>query len=335
MLNPVHLRTLREVVRQGSFVGAANRLGYTPSAVSQQMASLESEVGMELFDRSARSVRPNASAVLMAQHAAAVLAGLEAMMSAATASQGRRDTARISMFPSLAARLMPLLLSDPQLASAGIELTVSVHDPSLAIQELRTHANVDVALVYRMGGTGLSWPVSYRPEDLVSDRFVVIAPTRWELRADVPMGVGQLADRPWIMHHSASSDAEVADDLFAAQGVRPRVAGRSDDYTATIALVAAGMGAAFVPDVVARHLPAGATVLEVDDLPMQRDIFALTATTSPSHRVETLMSAIRAALPTLGYAPAQPSSPPIAASRASSSAWIADSMSGSSAPSIT
>ncbi|MEV4565419.1 LysR family transcriptional regulator [Nonomuraea sp. NPDC049419] len=51
MLKPEHLRTLREVVRLGSFAAAANRLGYTSSAVSQQMAALERETGVRLFER--------------------------------------------------------------------------------------------------------------------------------------------------------------------------------------------------------------------------------------------------------------------------------------------
>lgn len=301
MLSPVHLRTLREVVRLGSFVGAANRLGYTPSAVSQQMAALEAAVGAELFDRSARSIRPNGAAVVMAQHASAVLDSMEAMVAATVASRGHRDVARLSVFPSLARRLMPLLLADADLQRAGVELTVSVHDPSLAIHELRTHANIDVAIVYRVGGTALSWPLSYEPVYLGSDSFVVIAPSAWGMGAHGRVPISALADRPWIMHHSASSDAEVIDDLFASRGVRPRVTARSDDYPATLALVASGMAAAFVPDFIAQDLPAGIEAIDVDDFPLQRDIFALTATSSPPTRVEALMNALRAALPLLDY----------------------------------
>lgn len=303
MLNPVHLRTLREVVRQSTFVGAANRLGYTPSAVSQQMAALESEVGIELFDRSARSIRPNSSATVMAQHAGAVLASMDAMVSATASSRGQHDVARVSMFPSLAARLVPLMLADDELIDTGISLIISSHDPSLAVQEIRAHANIDVAIVYRMGGTGLSWPVSYDPVYLASDPYVVIAPKIWNLQSSGPMHITDLADCPWIMHHSSSSDAEVIDDLFASQGVRPRVVGRSDEYTTTIELVNAGMAAAFVPDFIAQRLPEGVEVIEVDDFPMQRDLFALTAANSPPLRVRALMRAIHAALPSLGYVP--------------------------------
>ncbi|MEU7000061.1 LysR family transcriptional regulator [Nonomuraea sp. NPDC046570] len=54
MLKPEHLRTLREVVQLGSFAAAADRLGYTSSAVSQQMTALERKIGVKLFDRGRR-----------------------------------------------------------------------------------------------------------------------------------------------------------------------------------------------------------------------------------------------------------------------------------------
>ncbi|MER7083936.1 helix-turn-helix domain-containing protein, partial [Saccharopolyspora kobensis] len=55
MLNPIHLRTLQECVRTGSFAEAGRALGYTASAVSQQMVLLERAIGSALFERSARS----------------------------------------------------------------------------------------------------------------------------------------------------------------------------------------------------------------------------------------------------------------------------------------
>ena len=56
LINPVHLRTLVEVIRLGSFAAAATRLGYTASAVSQQMSALERDTGVTLFQRAARSI---------------------------------------------------------------------------------------------------------------------------------------------------------------------------------------------------------------------------------------------------------------------------------------
>jgi DNA-binding transcriptional LysR family regulator len=70
VVNPVHLKTLLEVTRLGSFAAAAATLGYTASAVSQQMSALERETGVTLFQRSARAVIPTEAAVVMTRHAA-------------------------------------------------------------------------------------------------------------------------------------------------------------------------------------------------------------------------------------------------------------------------
>ncbi|MFC7648711.1 LysR family transcriptional regulator [Streptosporangium lutulentum] len=61
MLTPIQLRAIREVVATGSLRTAAKRLGFTPSAVSQQISSLERTLGVQLFERSPRSVRPTAA----------------------------------------------------------------------------------------------------------------------------------------------------------------------------------------------------------------------------------------------------------------------------------
>ena len=88
MINPLHLRSLAAVLRTGSFATAAQELGYTPSAVSQQVSALERETQLVLFERAARSVRPTPAAELLAQRSGEVLALLEAASSTARAGCG-------------------------------------------------------------------------------------------------------------------------------------------------------------------------------------------------------------------------------------------------------
>ena len=72
MLDPLHLRTLTTVLQTGSFVVAARQLGYTPSAVCQQMAALERAVRLQPFERGARGVRPTPAAAFLAARGQAV-----------------------------------------------------------------------------------------------------------------------------------------------------------------------------------------------------------------------------------------------------------------------
>ncbi|RRJ87936.1 LysR family transcriptional regulator [Gulosibacter macacae] len=76
VVNPTHLTTLVAVLRTGSFAGAARQLGYTGSAVSQQIAAFERETGLTLFERDARGIRPTSVAEQLHAHAHEVFAAL-------------------------------------------------------------------------------------------------------------------------------------------------------------------------------------------------------------------------------------------------------------------
>ncbi len=78
MLNPVHLQTLTAVIQSGSFADAARQLGYTGSAVSQQIAALERAVKMPLFERDARSVKPTPAGQFVAERSKEAIAALAA-----------------------------------------------------------------------------------------------------------------------------------------------------------------------------------------------------------------------------------------------------------------
>src|SRR5690554_3828386 len=77
MLDPVHLRTLQCVLQHGSFRQAALELGYTASAISQQMGSLERSVGFKLFDRLSKSIQPTDGALFLSRKASTAIASLD------------------------------------------------------------------------------------------------------------------------------------------------------------------------------------------------------------------------------------------------------------------
>jgi DNA-binding transcriptional LysR family regulator len=112
MLNPLHLRTLIAVLRTGSFAEAARRLGYTGSAVSQQMASLERAAKLSLFERDAHGIRPTPTADFLAQRAQEVLAAFGEFEDDVQAmSEGSVGRVRLGSFPTASQQLLPLALS--------------------------------------------------------------------------------------------------------------------------------------------------------------------------------------------------------------------------------
>ncbi|HAG58578.1 MAG TPA: LysR family transcriptional regulator [Arthrobacter bacterium] len=286
MVNPVHLKTLLEVTRLGSFAAAAARLGYTASAVSQQMSALERETGVVLFQRSARSVVPTEAAVVMTRHAAKVLTDIEALMAAASKTHSTSQELRLGIFPSLATYVLPRILKNPAWKDLGIDLKVSVAEPAQTIQGLRTGGELDVALVFQVGQSGLAWPHTINRQWIGDDNFRVVLPAGWGFRTDAKVAADHLSELPWIMHHPGSPDAVVIERLFASCNLHPRVVAHSDDFHASLEMAAAGLGAALVPELALRNRPAGVVVLDVPEIRLARNVFALLINEKKTARVQ-------------------------------------------------
>ncbi|GAA2271409.1 LysR family transcriptional regulator [Nonomuraea roseoviolacea subsp. roseoviolacea] len=290
MVKPEHLRTLREVISRGSFAAAANRLGYTPSAVSQQMSALEREVGVRLFIRSAHSVLPTGAAEVMARHASTVLGDIDRLVAAVReAHLDTRRQLRLGAFSSFVQhRVAGVLRRMPPDDRACFRL--SVGEPSQLIPHLGAGGEMDAAIVYRVGDAGLSWPSSVEQRWIAEDPFKVVLPASWPDLA--PYRAEQLVDLPWVVHHPASSDASFFEGLFARWDLHPRVVGHSDDFDATLAMVAAGLGAALIPELA---LPAdlrGVVVADVPWLNTSRSIFALLRPDRETARLGTFLDAL-------------------------------------------
>ncbi|MFD1211129.1 LysR substrate-binding domain-containing protein [Arthrobacter sp. GCM10027362] len=304
MVNPVHLRTLLEVTRRGSFAAAAMQLGYTASAVSQQMSALEREAGVKLFERTARSVQPTEAAVVMARHAAKVLTDIDALL-AATASthENTNQEIRLGIFPSLATHALPRLLRSPAWRDLGLNLKVFVAEPAQTIQGLRAGGELDIALVYQVGQGGLAWPHTVSRQWIGDDNFRVVLPESWGIRAGSEVAASQLAEMPWIMHHPGTSDATVIERLFASCNLHPRVAAYCDDFNASLELAAAGVGAALVPELAMQRGTAGVVVLDVPEIRLARNIFALLINEKQSARMDLFMDQLSGILRGLSIAP--------------------------------
>jgi DNA-binding transcriptional LysR family regulator len=304
MVNPVHLRTLLEVTRRGSFAAAAVQLGYTASAVSQQMSALEREAGVKLFERSARSVHPTEAAIVMSRHAAKVLTDIDALL-AATASthENTNEELRVGIFPSLATHALPRLLRTPRWRDLGLNLKVFVAEPAQTIQGLRAGGELDVALVYQVGQGGLAWPHTVSRQWIGDDNFRVVLPAAWGIRHGAEVSASQLAEMPWIMHHPGTADATVIERLFASCNLHPRVAAYCDDFNASLELVAAGMGAALVPDLAMQRGTTGIVVLDVPEIRLARNIFALLINDKHNAQVGLFMDQLAGILRGLSIVP--------------------------------
>ncbi|MEV0585222.1 LysR family transcriptional regulator [Nonomuraea sp. NPDC050310] len=289
MLKPEHLRTLREVIQLGSFAAAANRLGYTSSAVSQQMAALEKQLGVRLFERSAHSVLPTGAAQVLARHAGTVLADLERMITSVQAvHRGSERQIRLGVFPSLVDRLAGVLRTMEPADRAGVRITVG--ESSQLIPHLGAGGEMDAAIVYQVGNSGLSWPSALSRRWIAEDPYKLVLPASWPDLA--PYRVEQLVHLPWIMHHPGSSDASFFEGVFSRLDLYPSVACHSDDFKITMSLIGAGVGAAFIADLALSGHGPDVVVADVPWLNTSRSVFALVRPDRETPRLQALLDAL-------------------------------------------
>ncbi len=264
------------------------------------MTALERDTGVRLFQRSARSVVPTDAAFVMARHAAKVLTDIEALMAAASKTHDTTSQElRLGIFPSLATYVLPAILKKPAWKDLGIDLRVSVAEPAQTIQGLRTGGDVDVALVYQVGQSGLAWPHTINRQWIGDDNFRVVLPSGWGFRTEAKVAADHLSDMPWIMHHPGTSDATVIERLFASCNLHPRVVAYSDDFHASLEMAAAGLGAALVPELALRHRPPGVVVLDVPEIRLARNVFALLINERKTARVQLFVDLLADTLTSL------------------------------------
>jgi DNA-binding transcriptional LysR family regulator len=247
MLDVTRLRVLCEVARLGSFSAAAGALSYTPSAISQQIRTLEREVGVGLVERGARGATLTDAGRLLARHGEQILGRLAAAEDELQEMLGlRTGRLRLGAFATAGAALVPRALSDFRREHPAIDVRLIEVDPEEAISALRAY-ELDLALIYRFplepaaDLTGLD----YLP--LVDDRLNVALPRDHRLAKRKRLRLNELADEPWVQGVYRGATAGVLPAACRAAGFEPRIVFRSDDHMAVQGSVAAGLGVAVVP----------------------------------------------------------------------------------------
>jgi DNA-binding transcriptional LysR family regulator len=246
VLNPVHLQTLEVVVDSGSFASAARELGYTASAVSQQMEALERASGLTLFERGPRGVSVTAPARLLADRARRVLLELEELdADARSIAAGRSGRLKVGCFPTAGTRILPAALSDLKRSHPSVEVTLRIAEPRDTIAMVES-GELDVALIYEYAALAPRWPTGVRREPLITENLVFLSPPDTVVRA-----TGEIrrvaADAEWISSGSGTAGESTTYRICAEMGFVPNVTLRTGYYDLVTEFVAAGLGVAIVP----------------------------------------------------------------------------------------
>jgi DNA-binding transcriptional LysR family regulator len=247
MLNLSRLQTFVEVARQGSLSAAALELSYTQSAVSQQIAVLESEAGLALLDRHARGVRLTAAGDALLVHAEGVLARLDAAEAELAAIGGLRGgLLRAASFPTAGATLMPLAIATFRARHPEVEITLAEGEPEQIAPRLGA-GELDLALLFEFDEQAGENDGLQRTE-LLRDPMYLALPGGHRLARRRRLRLEDLHGEAWIQTSSESACARQVVRSCLAAGFEPNVSFESDDYQTIQGLVAAGVGVALIPE---------------------------------------------------------------------------------------
>ncbi len=273
MLNVARLRILREVAHCGSISAAASALSYTQSAVSQQIAALESETGLTLLERHPRGVSLTAAGQALVGHAEGILARLEAAEEAMAAIAGLRGgRLRMASFPTAGATLMPRAIASFRAAYPGVELSLAEGEPVEIAPRLRA-GELDLALLFEFEGESLVGERMTRAE-LLEDPMFLALPRSHRLATRRRLRLEDLSGEAWVQTSQASPCARHVVRCCHAAGFEPNVAFESDDYQTVQGLVAAGVGVALIPRMALSAVRDDVTIRSLSPSPPVRRVIA-------------------------------------------------------------
>ncbi|MEU4831581.1 LysR family transcriptional regulator [Streptosporangium sp. NPDC023615] len=257
-IDPRRLRVLHEVARRGGVVRAAEALHLTASAVSQQLALLEREVGLSLIDRSQRRVALTPAGRVLAGYAERVEEELgEARRELIRFTERLAGPVAIAAFPTVIRHLLVPALGI--LAERHPRITPRIRElyGPPALQELRL-GGVDLAITEQDADETVVVRQAIASHPLHVDEYRIVAPPGW---AEVPAEVADLAGLPWIAGPPGHACGQALERLATLHGFTPSRVHLIQEFPPTLALVAAGHGVAIVPSLALLDLPEGEVVV--------------------------------------------------------------------------
>lgn len=267
------LQAVHAVAVHGSISRAAAALGYTPSAVSQQIAKLERETRVELLERSPGRVALTPAALVLAEAAREVLAVLER---AETRLEQQRDQPAgrlvVAGFPTAVRGLLPAVLADLA-AHPDLDCRLLEADPHRVMEAVES-GQADVGVIHDWHNTPLKPPASLIVERIGRDVGDLLLPEGHRLAHRDRLHPAELLGERWISQHEGTMCRDWLVRTFDELGATPDIRFEVDEYQSQLELLAAGMGVAVVPRLGRGAVPPGVRCVDLEPEPW-RAVFAV------------------------------------------------------------
>ena len=277
MLDLRRLQVLAAVVDTGSVTDAAARLGFTPSSVSQQIATLEREAGIALLEKQGRGIRPTEAGRLLAEHAATVLRAVaDAEEAIADLRAGRSGRIRVMSFSSAADTLLPTTVAHLRRTRPGLHVATLVGETEQAYDLLRS-SQIDVAVVLEPFGLGDEPDDDLVRQHLLDDPYRAMLPEGHPLAGEDTVELTDLAHDDWVAAmggNGYSRDDTI--DLCRRAGFTPTFVAHAVEFPAAQAYVATGIGVGLVPLLALGTVHRGVAIRRLRREPEPRHVWVIT-----------------------------------------------------------
>ena len=240
-----HLQALVAVADTGTFSWAAEQLGYTQSAVSQQIGTLERIVGTKLFERPGgpRPVRLTAAGEILLSHARAILARISTATADLRAlASGEQGELCVGTLPSIGTKILPRLLATFRTEWPGIDTVLHESRDSADLIHAVITGDVDVTFIEI--GQHDTEPLEIRP--LLDDPMVFLAPSNTPEARQRVVSIADIAQLPMIGTRNVGC-RQIIDDAFRQAPFPPTYIFRSDDTPTIQGLIGSGLAYAVLP----------------------------------------------------------------------------------------
>ncbi|MGV9292442.1 MULTISPECIES: LysR family transcriptional regulator [Amycolatopsis] len=254
------LRMLRELHRRGTVTAAAAALHYTASAVSQQLAQLERDVGAKLFERLGRRVQLTELGILLTEHAEEILGSVERATLALEEAQGSMS-ARLTagVWASVASGLLPTALTALAADYPGIQVRTKELAPEATADAVRD-GSLDLSFVIDYSDAPMEWSDGLERAVVAVERMHAAVPAGALPAATVPLDA--LAEHPWILASPKSHFGRAIRIACQRHGFQPKINHEVEEQSTAMAMVGAGLGVTLVSDLGLRLLrPPGIDVV--------------------------------------------------------------------------
>lgn len=246
VLDANRVRVLVEIAHAGSIAAAAQRLSFTPPALSQQLTKLERELGCVLVERGRTGVRLTRAGEVLLAHGERVLGELRDAEAAVRAAAGERPR-RLSLgaFASAGKVLLPGALAAFGSEHPHVRLSLSDIEPPSGYG-LVTSGDLDLLITHRYPGVPLPRAGGLHREQILLDPLLLVLPEGHPAAEGRPR-LADLREEEWICGAPGIYNRVTLDTAARDAGVDLTVAYETRDYEVALALIRAGVGIGLIP----------------------------------------------------------------------------------------